>query len=495
MQYTGDQTTIPPITTFFPKRLWDALYHISEQSGSVLYVSGGTVRDWLLGKKPADLDITVRSGAVACCRQLISLLGSGAFVMLGTEKEEAARVVWQGNSIDFSSFRKGAQTIVEELHHRDFTINSMAIPLGSLEKNSDQDIIDPLDGRESLAEKCLYCCPQAFEDDPLRMLRAYRLQAEFGFFLSNGCIEKIQKHRKSINTCAAERILSELERIMACSGAAEVCQGMAATGLLWCIIPELKDGVGVDQPGYHHEDVFNHSLLTLSCVEQVIEEPAIYFGEYADILIENIQAARKRKNLRLAAFLHDLGKPATRSSGKLPKERVTFYNHDRTGKAIFERIAARLRMSRADTDFIAKNIEMHMHPFHLSNVRRKGELSRRALLRICKKAGDDLPSLFVLAMADSLAGQGVDKPAHMEDELAALFGEIIEARRQYIDPALHGKKLLTGHDLIEQFNLQPGPVFKRIFSALELAQVEGEVVTREEAMVWLRQYLDRDQKK
>jgi poly(A) polymerase len=495
MQYTGDQGSIPPITTFFPKRLWDALCHISEQRGSDLYISGGTVRDWLLGKKPVDLDITVQSGAAACCRQLISVLGSGAFVMLGTEMEEAARVVWQENSIDFSSFRKGAQSIEEELHHRDFTINSMAIPLGSLKQNNQTNLIDPLDGREALKKKCLHCCPEAFEDDPLRMLRAYRLQAEFGFSLSAVCVEGIQKHRISINNCAAERILRELERIMQCSKAAEVCQGMAATGLLWCILPELEDGVGVEQPGYHHEDVFNHSLLALSCVDRVIQEPAVYFGEYADIIVEYLQSVRKRKNLRLAALLHDLGKPATRSSGRVPEERITFYNHDRTGKAIFEKIAARLRMSRADTDFVGKAIEMHMHPFHLSNVRRKDKLSRRALLRICKKAGDELPGLFVLAMADSLAGQGVDKPEHMEEELAELFGEITEARRKYIDPALHGKKLLSGYDLIEKFNLQPGPVFRRIFSDLEIAQVEGEVMTREGAMVWLRQYLDRGQKK
>ncbi len=495
MQYTGDQGSIPPITTFFPKRLWGVLHQMREKRGTELYISGGTVRDWLIGRKPADLDITVHNGASACCRQLIFLLGSGAFVRLGTETEEAARVVWQGYHIDFSSFRKGAQRIEEELHYRDFTINSMAIPLGALEQNNRENIIDPLDGRKALYNKCLYCCPDAFEDDPLRMLRAYRLQAELGFVLSTSCVLEVHKHRKSITACAAERILHELERIMVCSSAAEICKGMAATGLLWCILPELEDGVGVDQAGYHHEDVFHHSLLALSCIDRVMEEPTVYFGEYAGVIVEYLQSARKRKNLRFAALLHDLGKPATRSSGTVAGERVTFYNHDRTGRAIFEKMAARLRMSRVDTDFVGKAIEMHMHPFHLTNVRRKEKLSRRAHLRICKKAGDELPGLFVLAMADSLAGQGVEKPEHMEEELAALFDEIIEARRQYIDPALHGKKLLTGNDLIEKFNLQPGPVFSCILSDLEIAQVEGKVVSREDAMAWLRQYLDRGLKK
>ena len=495
MQYTGDHSSIPPITTFFPQLLWDVLYRISEKSDLTLYVSGGTVRDWLLGRKPADLDITVQSDAVVCCRQLISLLGSGAFVMLGTDSEEAARVVWQGCHIDFSSFRKGALTIQEELHHRDFTINSMAIPLQSVESGTHSTIIDPLDGRKALAEKYLYCCPDAFADDPLRMLRAYRLQSELGFSLSKSSVEEIEKHRKSINRCAAERILHELERIMLCSGAAKVCEDMATTGLLWCILPELEDGIGVDQPGYHHEDVFNHSLLALSYIDRVMQEPAVYFREYAAIIAEYLQSARTRKNLRLAALFHDLGKPATRSSGKLLEKRITFYNHDRTGKEIFEKIAVRLRMSRADADFVGKSIEMHMHPFHLSNVRRKEQLSRRALLRICKKAGDELPGLFVVAMADSLAGQGVDKPEYMEEELASLFDEIIEAKRQYIDQAIHGKRLLTGYDLIEIFKLQPGPLFRRIFSDLEIAQVEGEVMSREGALVWLRQYLDRRRKK
>lgn len=495
MQYTGDNTTIPPLRSFFPDQLWDMLRQISKQRGIELYISGGTVRDWLLGKKPADLDITVSSGAEDCCRQLIALLGSGAFVMLGTDKEEAARVVWQGNSIDFSSYRKGARNIAEELHYRDFTVNCMAIGLKSLEQNSLAGIIDPLDGRTALLEGCLRCCPGAFEDDPLRMLRGYRLQAEYGFKLSASTVAEIKTHRRSVKSCAAERILNEMDRIMMSSGAADTLKAMSESGLLWMVLPELEEGVGVDQPGYHHEDVFGHSLLALDCVERVMEESNIFFNKNSEVIADYLQSARRRKNLRWSALFHDLGKPVTRSSGKVAGERITFYNHDRAGREIFGALAERLRMSNADTTYIGKLIEMHMHPFHLSNVRRKEKLSRRALLRICKKAGDDLPGLFVLAMADSLAGQGEDKPEYMEAELAALFAEIEQARKRYIEPALHGRRLLNGHDLQEKFNLQPGPIFKRIFSSLELAQVEEKIVTRNDALTWVDRYLRRAQEK
>ncbi|MDJ0621358.1 MAG: HD domain-containing protein [Desulfocapsaceae bacterium] len=490
MHYTEDTNRLPPLKSFFPKPLFEALDQLRLQRGLEMYASGGTIRDWLLGRQPVDLDITVAKGAEKCCRELLRILQAGAFVPLGTETEEAARVVWQGVHIDFSSFRKGAVTIEEELQHRDFTINAMALAMRDVEKSSSDIFIDPLKGLDDLQQGSLQSCPEAFIDDPLRMLRGYRFQAELDFVLTGRSVAEINDHCQLISQCAAERILYELDRIMRSAKAPHVFREMAASGLLWVLFPELQAGVGMEQPGYHHEDVFQHSLLALQWVQKVIDDPQAYFSDDWRAVADYLSSADNRRILRWAAVLHDLGKPATISSGTIKKDRITFYNHDRVGRLIFEEIADRLRMKKADVTSIGRLIEMHMHPFHLSNVRRQKPLSRKALLKIYKKAGDYLSGLFVVAMADSLAGQGDLKPDNMETELAELFDEIQQARKMYIEPALLGERLLTGHDLIDVFNLEPGPHFKYIFSALEVARVEGRVNNREEALAWLQNYLD-----
>ncbi len=478
------------IISTWPIILIEALGELQKRLGVVLFISGGTVRDWLLGRSPGDIDITVKDGATLCCKELMKILKSGALVKLGTDTEEAARVVWQGYSIDFSSFRQGAQSISEELCFRDFTINSMAIEFTKAHCDGVENIIDPLGGRQALAKGVLQNCRNAFVDDPLRMLRGYRLMAELGFTMAPPCRTEIKANSLKIQQSASERVLYELDRIMGTVGAAKVVGEMVESGLLWQIFPELQEGVGVKQPGFHHEDVFHHNLLALASIDRVIGEPQNFFGRYAHVVIDYLAEKSRCRDLRWAALFHDLGKPSTCSSGRIESDRITFYNHDRIGRQIFEALATRMRMSNSTTEVVGKLVEMHMHPFHLSNVRRKSPISRKALLKICKKAGNELTGLFILAMADSLAGQGELKPADMEEELSQIFDEVQSANEQYIQPALHGERLLTGHDLIEVFLLEPGPLFRVIFEELEIARVEMRVNTRKEAILWLQNYLE-----
>jgi len=473
----------------FPDELVAAVTKVEQEQGYKFYITGGTVRDWLLGRVPADLDITVKEGAELCCRELIRQLGGGAFVMLGIDSEEAARVVWRGNAVDFSAFRKNAQTIKQDLALRDFSINAMAIQFSGSKENENVQIIDPLDGKKDLEAGILRCCPGAFVNDPLRMLRGYRLCAELGFDFDMRSSAEIKKRSNLIANSAAERIHYELDRIMMTGQAADTFKEMSGSTLLWQIFPELQDGLGMEQPGFHHEDVFHHNLLALRCVDKVIERPQNYFSDFHQSVVDYLLDVKRKKWVRWAAFFHDLGKPATYSSGTIKPEKITFYNHDQVGREIFLKIAARLRWSKEDTVVVSKLIELHMHPFHLCNVRRQETVSRKACLKICKKAGDDLPGLFVVAMADSLAGKGKLKPENMEEELAQLFDEVQSANETFIQPMLKGRRLLSGHDLIENFNLAPGPIFSAIFKELEIVVVEEKVQTKSEALTWVDEYL------
>ena len=167
----------------------------------------------------------------------------------------------------------------------------------------------------------------------------------------------------------------------------------------------------------------------------------------------------------------------------------SFYNHDRAGAALFERIAARLRWSGEDRVRISRFIALHMWPFHLNNARRKTRLTPRALLRLAKTIGDDLPGLFLLALADSLAGRGPGRPEDMEHAILALYGEVRQVYEERIQPVLERPRPLSGHDLIREFDLRPGPLFAVILDGLEKAAVEGTVNNKRQALAWVRRFL------
>lgn len=494
----------------YPRQLIAALSRVAGKRKQDFFVVGGTVRDWLLGRIPADLDITVAHDAVACCRSLIAELGRGTFVPLGCFEEDAGRVVWRGLvdkdglspqerlagvvTIDFSSFRQGATTIDADLGFRDYTINALGVSLAALIDGSVVPrLIDPLHGVRDLEEKILRACPRAFVDDPLRMLRGYRLSATLGFRLDEGTKTEIGLHLPLIRQVSVERISHELDLVMASNRAHAVIGEMAQSGLLWEVVPELARGVGMEQPDFHHLDVFHHSLAALGFMEEILADPERFYPECAGRIREYLAQPGMRVRLKWAALLHDLGKPVTKAIREDKGGRVTFYGHDQAGRDLVLQLGRELRWSNESRERVAALIGMHMQPFHLCNVRREQPLSRKACLNLSKKAGDDLIALFLLAMSDSLAGQGEKKPPAMEAELAGLLGEVLTIYEQYIQPALKGPRLLSGRDLITSFSLTPGPLFARILDALEVAQVEGEVASEEDARRWVQQYLAREQ--
>jgi poly(A) polymerase len=475
----------------YPQRLILALARVSSGSGQEFFVIGGTVRDWLLGRIPGDLDLTVACDAVSCCRALIAALGGGAFVPLGCAEEDAGRVVWQGLTVDFSSFRQGARTIEEDLGLRDYTINSMGVSLAALLGDSAElRLLDPLGGAGDLDAGILRACPHAFAADPLRMLRGYRLRAVLGFAIEAATAEEIARQGALIRQAAVERISHELDLIMASERAHTVIGEMAGSGLLWQIIPELASGVGLEQPGFHHLDVFHHSLAALGFMEEILAAPERFYPGSVVQIREYLGQPGVAGRLKWAALLHDLGKPMTMAVREDKDGRITFYNHDQAGKGLVLNLGREMRWGNEDRERVADLVGMHMQPFHLCNVRRDGPLSRKACLNLSKKAGDDLIGLFLLAMADSLAGQGEKKPPAMEAELAGLLDEVLKIHARYIQPVISGPRLLTGQDLISSFSLTPGPLFARILDGLQIAQVEGEIASTEDAHRWVRCYLD-----
>jgi poly(A) polymerase len=471
----------------YPRPLIDALARLGTYCGGI-YLTGGTVRDWLRGKDSADLDCTVTTGAMDCARILLAELGRGALVPLGAPEDDTARVVWRGITVDVTGFREGAKTIEDDLRRRDFTVNALAFPLSDLIDGAAMPTpIDPVGGGSDLDAGVLRACENAFIADPLRMLRGFRLSAVLGYAIDAPTLSQMDVCAPLIENVAAERISRELNLIMGSERACTTMTAMARSAVFKRILPEVMNGLGLEQPGYHHLDVFHHSLATLGSMEEILRRPDYYYPGSGAVFTPYIEG--KEIQLKWSALLHDLGKPLTKAAHPREEGRIIFYNHDRIGREVFSRLAGRLKWSNAARDMVGTLIELHMHPFHLCNIRRKSSISSRACLKIWKKAGEHLPGLFLLAMADSLAGLGEKKPAGMEDELAGLFRDLQSTIDRVIRPVFSGPRLVTGRDLIEVFHLAPGPAFSPLLAGLELAMVEGHVHDREEALDWVAQYL------
>lgn len=484
--------SVQAIGTLLPAWLQRSLRALVAQLGGELYLAGGVVRDLLLGTMPHDIDLTVSHQAQAWATRLAESSG-GALVPLGRQ-EDAARVVAHGVTVDFSAFRQGATTIAEDLGRRDLTINALAINVVPLLADQESlparepTIIDPTGGLEDLQRGVIRLAgPASLVDDPLRMVRVFRFVATLGFAVEAATLAQIRKQHHLIARPAVERISHELDLLMASGRATPAIRAMADCGLLGELLPELMAGQGMAQPASHHLDVLDHSLETLAAMERLLAAPEPWFTESAALLRDAVAQPSMHRRLCWAALLHDVGKPATFARRAEKDDRITFYQHDQVGLRLLERIAQRFRWSNEDREQVGVLIALHMRPFFLANAARTGQLTLRACIRLLRTVGDALPGLLLLAMADSLAGKGEACVASMEEELAALLTRLLQVHREHVAPVASAPPLITGTDLINRLDLTPGPRFKIILHAVEEAQMEGRVGTRDEALALARQ--------
>jgi len=474
----------------YPASLIQALVALAQEKSAPCYIAGGTVRDWLMGRESRDLDLTVACDSFVWARELALKLG-GTFVPMDAE-EDTARVVWRKVCVDFSSFREGARTIEDDLLKRDFTMNSMAVPVpvtvpAAWAAVDPPEIFDPAGGQRDLQDKIIRSTSAAvFISDPLRLLRAYRFMATFGFRIEPFTEKQIQEHVHLLFLVAEERIAYELDAIMAAPESFSTIEAMHENDVLEEVLPELYRGIGVKQPSSHHLDVFAHGFAALKQMENVQKDPGKFFPGYDKLFNRYMEEGGRKVLLKWAALCHDIGKPVTHAVKE--DGRIIFYNHDKEGARLFAIIADRFKWGRDARDFVTQFIAVHMWPFHLNNARRKTGLTPRAYLRLIKTVEKEFPGLFMLAMADSLAGRGIGKPPGMEEDIASLFHEVENVYSRKIQPVL-AKRLLNGNDLIEIFGLEPGPVFREIFDNLENARIDGTVKDRRQALDWVANYL------
>ncbi len=466
------------------------------REGSVeAYLVGGCVRDWLLGCSSHDIDFAVAGDAVKLARRVADRMG-GAFVLLDQERC-TGRVVTRGEDgqrlfIDFA--RLQGDDIITDLSRRDFTVNAIAVAVADAESLS--RLIDPYDGRRDLQLGLVRAVSEtAFQDDPLRTLRAVRIAAEMEARIEQGTEELLRRAVRLITNVSAERVRDELAKIVALPGAAQNLHYLDELGLLTAIIPELETLKGVEQSEPHYLDAFEHSLETVRCLEGVVE--ALETKEAADgnlalvplllspssrrlitHLSQPISGDRTRLTvLKLAALLHDLGKPAPKSIAD--EGGIHFYGHEGEGAEVVRAILSRLRFGGNEVSLAKTIVANHMRPCLLAD---QEVVTRRAVYRFFRDTGDAGVDTLLLCLADHLATARPDlrraRWRKLVESVASMLADYYERHQKVISPP----KLISGHDLMDEFGLEEGPRIGELLEAVREAQVEGEVRTREEAL-------------
>ena len=457
--------------------------------GAEPYLVGGVVRDLLLGIQPADVDISVAGEATDVVAEMASAL-DGHLVPLDEDMDIARVVVPAGESTSYVdvSGRDGALT--EDLGRRDFTVNSMAVPLGEGSIGHGlQEVIDPFGGLKDLRAGVIRAVsPSVFEDDPARMLRAPRLSAQLRFAIDDETGGRIRRDAHLVSTVARERVRDELLKLLAEPNADSSVRLLDELDILSRVIPELEEARGVTQPPEHYWDVFDHFIEAVGQVEVVLGSrlsakefvagSAPGFDSMDAYFTEPVSDGHTRMTiLKLAALLHDVAKPSTKTIE--PSGRIRFLGHHTEGAETAAGVLSRLRVSGRGVELVRTMVAQHLRP---SQMAQPGELpSGKAIFRYYRDLGDAAIDTLFLSMADYLAARGPDLARDEWANYCRVIGHVMhEGHDQSAPDAL--PKLVNGRDIMDVFTLSPGPRIGMLLDVVREAQASGKVKTREEAL-------------
>lgn len=483
------------------------------------YVVGGFVRDVLLGRDTADIDIAMEADAVTIAPQIAAALNGKhvlldevnriSRVVLTNEEAPSAKGQWE---LDLSTV-KGS--IEQDLARRDFTIDAMAVDLGKmanqhhlptlphLDKRKEVPpkpsiLIDPFGGWNDLHQRVIKAVTEtAFTSDAVRLLRAARLAAELGFTIDAETESLIQHHSHLITSVAGERIREELLRLLAATRAEQPLLHLDQLGLLTAIIPELDGTKGVEQPKEHYWNVFNHSLKTVDAIEFLLRQGTWEHADnkevlaatpWSDELSEHFDlgvsgSSTRRSLLKLAALLHDIAKPQTKAIDA--NGRMRFLGHAEDGAAIVAGILERLRFATKEVKLVEIVVRYHLRPGQMSH----DELpSRRAIYRYFRDTGEAGIDILFMSLADHLATRGPSLNLDHWREHAHMV-EYVLSQRFEEESVVSPPKLIDGHDLINIFGINPGPRIGELLETVHETQASGELTTREEALSYIKRLL------
>lgn len=446
-------------------RIFEIVARVADREKTEAYVIGGYVRDHIMGRENPDKDIDIvvlgdgPSMAKAVAREISPDINVTVFKTYGT-----AMFHHHNYDIEFVGARKESYaedsrkpsvkpgTLEDDQNRRDFTINALAI---SLNKHNPGEVLDPFGGIDDIRNGIIRTPldpDTTFSDDPLRMMRAVRFATQLGFTIEEETMASLSRNAERIGIVSAERITTELNKIMAAPQPSTGFHLLAETGLLNLILPEISRLKGVeDKDGKGHKDNFHHTLKVL----------------------DNVAEQSNDLWLRWAALLHDVAKPATKKY--VPGTGWTFHGHEFLGAKMVPEIFKRLKLPLNDRmKYVKKLVGLHLRPISLV----QDEVTDSAVRRLLFEAGDDIDGLMQLCEADITSGNRMKVLKHREN-FAMVRRKLKEIEEKdavrIFQPPVHGEEIIT------TFNIPPGPVIGILKSAIKEAILDGVIPNEHEA--------------
>lgn len=435
------------------------------------YVVGGYVRDLLLGLGDKDIDILVIGDGVEFARAVARRLGAPTVVAY--ERFGTAMVPYQGGKIEFVGARREQYdpdsrkpivvtgTLRDDLQRRDFTVNALA---ASINAQTFGTLHDAFNGMQDLHDRILRTPlepAKTFEDDPLRIMRAFRFAAQLGFTIHPDALNAIVHMKDRLAIVSQERITEEFFKLLKTDRPSIGLRLMYDTGVMHLVFPEIAAMAGVDQrQDHHHKDVFLHTCL----------------------VVDNIARATDNVWLRFAALVHDIAKPRTKAF----KEGIgwTFHGHEEIGARMMKSIFRKLKLPMDQLPYVEKLVRLHLRPMALVDE----TVTDSAVRRLIFEAGNEIDDLMKLCRADITS----KNPKLVERYLRnydLVMQKIIEVEEK--DRIRNWQPPVKGDEIMAVCGLQPGKQVGILKKAIEEAILDGKIPNEHDAaLAYLLQIKD-----
>lgn len=449
------------------KNIFRTIGRVADTLGLDCYVVGGYVRDLFLERPSNDIDVVVIGSGIRVAEALKEELGRKArisvFRNFGT-----AQVKYKDLEVEFVGARKESYshdsrkphvedgTLEDDQNRRDFTINALAVCLNSSRFG---ELVDPFDGVYDMEDRIIRTPLDpdiTFSDDPLRMLRCIRFAAQLNFFIDEETFDALTRNADRIKIISGERIMEELNKIIASATPSKGFVDLHRSGLLQILLPELTNlDIVETRNGKKHKNNFYHTLEVL----------------------DNVAAHSENIWLRWATILHDIGKPKSKRWDAI--HGWTFHNHNLYGAKMIPGIFRRLKMPMdSKMKYVQKLVELHMRPIVIADE----EVTDSAVRRLLNDAGDDIDDLMTLCEAD-ITSKNNERKQQFLNNFTAVRMKLADLKERDYKRLL--QPCIDGNEIMDMFGLKPSREVGALKQALKDAVLDNKVVNEREPLMEL----------